>query len=98
MAGLIAGDGSAGGPAGTAPGADLVDLKVAGADGATTLGQVLLAMQLADSSRERFGIRVLNISLGAPADDPPPRRSPRRWSGCGPTASPWSPRPATAAA
>jgi serine protease AprX len=70
MAGLIAGDGSAGGPAGTAPGADLVDLKVAGADGATTLGQVLLAMQLADSSRERFGIRVLNISLGAPADDP----------------------------
>jgi serine protease AprX len=70
MAGLIAGDGRAGGPAGTAPGADLVDLKVAGADGATTLGQVLLAMQLADSSRERFGIRVLNISLGAPADDP----------------------------
>jgi serine protease AprX len=70
MAGLIAGDGRAGGPAGTAPGADLVDLKVAGADGATTLGQVLLAMQLADSSRLRFGIRVLNISLGAPADDP----------------------------
>jgi serine protease AprX len=70
MAGLIAGDGRGGGPAGTAPGADLVDLKVAGADGATTLGQVLLAMQLADSSRERFGIRVLNISLGAPADDP----------------------------
>jgi len=31
---------------------------------------VLLAMQLADSSRERFGIRVLNISLGAPPDDP----------------------------
>jgi serine protease AprX len=70
MAGLIAGDGRGGGPAGTAPGADLVDLKVAGADGSTTLGQVLLAMQLADSSRERFGIRVLNISLGAPADDP----------------------------
>jgi len=70
MAGLVAGDGRGGGPAGTAPGADLVDLKVAGADGATTLGQVLLAMQLADSSRERFGIRVLNVSLGAPADDP----------------------------
>ena len=36
MAGLIAGSGQGGGPAGAAPGADLVDLKVAGADGATT--------------------------------------------------------------
>jgi serine protease AprX len=70
MAGLVAGDGSGGGPAGTAPAAGLVDLKVAGADGSTTLGQVLSAMQLAASSRERFGIRVLNLSLGAPADDP----------------------------
>jgi serine protease AprX len=70
MAGLIAGDGRGGGPVGAAPGADLVDLKVAGADGSTTLAQVLLAMQLADSARERFDIRVLNISLGAPADDP----------------------------
>jgi serine protease AprX len=70
MAGLIAGSGQGGGPPGVAPGADLVDLKVAGADGATTLGQVLLAMQLADTSRERFNLRVLNVSLGAPADDP----------------------------
>jgi serine protease AprX len=70
MAGLIAGDGRGGGPAGAAPGADLVDLKVAGADGSTTLAQVLLAMQLADSARERLDIRVLNISLGAPAEDP----------------------------
>ena len=70
MAGLIAGGGQGGGPAGVAPGADLVDLKVAGADGATTLGQVLAAMQLADASRDRFNLRVLNVSLGAPADDP----------------------------
>jgi serine protease AprX len=70
MAGLIAGGGQGGGPPGVAPGVDLVDLKVAGADGATTLGQVLLAMQLADTSRERFNLRVLNVSLGAPADDP----------------------------
>jgi serine protease AprX len=69
MAGLIAGGGQGGGPAGVAPGADLVDLKVAGADGSTTLGQVLAAMQLADASRERFNLRVLNVSLGAPADD-----------------------------
>gem|GEM_PF-228474 len=70
MAGLIAGSGQGGGPAGIAPGADLIDLKVAGADGATTLGQVLAAMQLADAARDRFNLRVLNISLGAPADDP----------------------------
>jgi serine protease AprX len=70
MAGLIAGGGQGGGPAGAAPGADLVDLKVAGADGATTLGQVLAAMQLADAGRDRFNLRVLNVSLGAPADDP----------------------------
>jgi serine protease AprX len=70
MAGLIAGSGRGGGPAGVAPGAHLVDLKVAGADGATTLGQVLAAMQLAAASRERFNLRVLNVSLGAPADDP----------------------------
>jgi serine protease AprX len=70
MAGLIAGNGQGGGPAGVAPGADLVDLKVAGADGSTTLGQVLLAMQLADASRDRFNLRVLNVSLGAAADDP----------------------------
>jgi serine protease AprX len=70
MAGLIAGSGQGGGPAGIAPGADLIDLKVAGADGATTLGQVLAAMQLADAARDRFNLRVLNVSLGAPADDP----------------------------
>jgi serine protease AprX len=70
MAGLIAGGGQGGGPAGVAPGAELVDLKVAGADGATTLGQVLAAMQLADAARDRFNLRVLNVSLGAPADDP----------------------------
>ena len=70
MAGLIAGSGQPGGPAGVAPGVDLVDLKVAGADGATTLGQVLAAMQLADAARDRLNLRVLNVSLGAPADDP----------------------------
>ena len=34
------------------------------------LGQVLAALQLADAARDRFNLRVLNISLGAPADDP----------------------------
>jgi serine protease AprX len=70
MAGLIAGDGSGGGPAGVAPAARLVDLKVAGAAGSTTLGRVLLAMQLADAGRGHLNLRVLNISLAVPADDP----------------------------
>jgi hypothetical protein len=43
---------------------------VAGADGSTTLGQVLAAMQLADAARDRWNLKVLNVSLGAPADDP----------------------------
>ena len=30
----------------------------------------LAALQLADAARDRFNLRVLNISLGAPADDP----------------------------
>ena len=70
MAGLIAGDGGRSGPSGVAPGADLVDLKVAGRDGGTTLGQVLYALQLAAWSKDRFDIKVLNLSLGAPASDP----------------------------
>ena len=43
---------------------------MAGADGSTTLGQVLAAMQLADAARDRWNLKVLNVSLGAPADDP----------------------------
>jgi serine protease AprX len=70
MAGLVAGDGGRSGPSGVAPDADLVDLKVAGRDGGTTLGQVLYALQLAAWSQDRFDIKVLNLSLGAPADDP----------------------------
>jgi len=31
---------------------------------------VLAAMQLAGAARDRFNLRVLNVSLGAPADDP----------------------------
>jgi serine protease AprX len=70
MAGLIAGDGGRSGPTGVAPDADLVDLKVADRNGDTSLGQVLYALQLADSARKRFNIKVLNLSLGVPADDP----------------------------
>jgi hypothetical protein len=30
----------------------------------------LAAMQLADAARDRWNLKVLNVSLGAPADDP----------------------------
>ena len=66
MAGIIAGDGSASGGryAGMAPGAQLVSLKVAGADGSSDVSKVLAAIQWVVENRERHGIRVLNLSLG----------------------------------
>lgn len=69
LAGLIAGDGttSSGRFTGVAPGAHLMSVKVAGADGATTLGQVLYGLQLIDSSKDRYNIRVVNIALAGPA-------------------------------
>ena len=77
MAGLIAGDGAArgGAPTGTAPGASLLSVKVAGADGAADVSTVLAAIQWVVSFRDRYGIDVLNLSLGTDStqsweDDP----------------------------
>lgn len=66
MAGLIAGNGSsgAGGPTGTAPGARILSVKVAGADGAADVSTVLAGLQWVVSFRDTYGIRVLNLSLG----------------------------------
>ena len=66
MAGIIAGDGGASGGRyrGMAPGAELVSLKVAGADGSSDVSKVLAAIQWVVENRERHGIRVLNLSLG----------------------------------
>jgi serine protease AprX len=66
MAGIIAGDGAASGGryAGVAPGARILSLKVAGADGSSDVSKVVAAIQWAVSYRERYGIRVLNLSLG----------------------------------
>ena len=73
MAGLIAGDGGGGAPAvpGVAPGVTLVSVKVAGADGSTTLGQVLEGIGWAVQHRRRYNIRVMSISLGADLPVPP---------------------------
>ena len=72
LAGVIAGDGSAsaGKWRGVAPGADLVSVKVAGADGATDVSVVIAAIQWVVSHREQYGIRVLNLSFGTDSIQP----------------------------
>jgi serine protease AprX len=66
VAGLIAGDGasSAGQYQGEAPGAKLVSIKVAGADGTTHLGTLIAGLQWAVDHTGSDGIKVLNLSLG----------------------------------
>lgn len=66
IAGVIAGDGTAsdGRWTGVAPDVDVVSVKVAAWDGATDVSVVLAALQWIVSHRERFDIRVLNISFG----------------------------------
>jgi serine protease AprX len=62
MAGIIAGDGGAW--RAVAPAAELISIKVAGPDGATDVSVVLAALQWIVTNKERFGIRVLNLSFG----------------------------------
>src|SRR5580692_3542694 len=66
VAGLIAGDGASSGGqySGEAPGASLVSIKVAGADGTTNLGTLITALQWAADHHGAYGIKVLNMSLG----------------------------------
>ena len=66
MAGLIAGNGSlAGGAyAGAAPEAGLVSVKVAGWDGATDVSTIIAGLQWTVSNRDRYGMRVVNLSYG----------------------------------
>jgi serine protease AprX len=66
MAGIIAGDGtaSAGKWVGVAPGANLVSVKVAGADGSTDVSVVIAGLQWVYASRAQYGIKILNLSFG----------------------------------
>ena len=66
MGGLVAGSGLASGGLykGTAPGAELVSIKIAGRDGSADVSKVLAAIQWAVSFKDEYGIRVLNLSLG----------------------------------
>jgi serine protease AprX len=66
MAGIIAGDGTAsnGQYVGVAPGANLIPIKVASADGSTDVSVVIAGLQWAVSHRAQYNIRVLNLSFG----------------------------------
>ena len=68
VAGLIAGDGTAsdGAYTGVAPGANLVDVRVINASGASNVSTVLAGLQWVLSNRARYNIRVANLSLGTP--------------------------------
>jgi serine protease AprX len=66
VAGLIAGDGASsnGQYSGEAPGANLVSIKVAGANGLTNLGTIIQGLQWAVDHQALYQIKVLNLSLG----------------------------------
>lgn len=66
LAGIAAGDGAASGGrhAGVAPGAHIVPVKIAGANGAADVSQVLAALQWVVSFRDVHDIEVLNLSFG----------------------------------
>jgi serine protease AprX len=72
VAGIIAGNGadSNGRWKGTAPGARILSVKIAGADGAADVSNVLAAIQWVVSFGQRYGIRVLNLSLGTDSAQP----------------------------
>jgi serine protease AprX len=69
MAGVIAGSDPTTGYRGIAPDARLVSVKVAGADGVTSLVRVLMALDWVRRNRDSNGlhIRVLNLSFGIDA-------------------------------
>jgi serine protease AprX len=66
VAGLIAGNGASSGGqySGEAPGANLVSIKVAGANGTTDLASLILGLQWAVDHQNSYGIKILNMSLG----------------------------------
>jgi serine protease AprX len=66
VAGLIAGSGASsnGQYSGEAPGANLVAVKVAGADGTSHLGTLISGLQWVVDHKNTYAIKIVNISLG----------------------------------
>ena len=73
LAGLLAGDGASSGGAysGVAPGASVLDVRVADASGATSLVQVLQGLQAVIDTPKKDRPQVVSLALGAEADLPP---------------------------
>lgn len=72
MAGLVAGNGAAshGRYRGVAPDARVLSLKIAAPDGSADVSKVLAAIQWVVLFREKYGIDVLNLSLGTDSRAP----------------------------
>ena len=70
IAGTIAGNGarSDGEFSGVAPEADIVDVRVLDSNGAGRLSSVIRGIEWVIAHRQAYGIRVLNMSFGAPAN------------------------------
>jgi len=66
IAGLVAGSGASSGGKwkGVAPEASILSVKAAGADGSADVSNILAAIQWVVSFKDRYNIRVLNLSLG----------------------------------
>jgi serine protease AprX len=67
MAGIIAGNGPGSDDDrwdGVAPQADLVSVKVAGADGSTDVSVVIAGLQWVLAHKSEYGIRILNLAFG----------------------------------
>ncbi len=76
VAGIIAGNGTAATSVtglfngGVAPGVQLVNVRVLGADGVGRTSDVIAGIQWAIANRARYNIRVINLSLGHPVMEP----------------------------
>ena len=76
VAGIIAGSGSAAASVtglfngGVAPGVQLINVRVLGADGVGRTSDVIAGIQWAIANRARYNIRVINLSLGHPVMEP----------------------------
>ena len=76
IAGIIAGSGSAASSVtdlytgGIAPGARLVNVRVLGSDGTGWTSDVIAGIEWAIDNRDRYNIRIINLSLGHPVMEP----------------------------
>jgi serine protease AprX len=55
---------------GTAPAVNLVDVRVLGSNGMGYTSDVIAGIDWAIANRSRYGIRILNLSLGHPVSEP----------------------------